>query len=297
MNEITTPSGGGEPSGSGPRAVTLAASITRRAQDFEVGALLTLLRVKFPELPVRFHSHHSSGPMPSAIQEVRFESDCVQVTLNLGLFSSTSPVPSYFQEWLEGPESVPGLEGILGVLEDRLLRDRADGAVVEKSPRLFSRAPAVRRNLFQLARPGSAGTLYWLFSRLFPELGVSVARASVQRALAAGEPRLGQARLGHTAMGGEANLVTPGYDICLATGESSTWGGKPWAHEARRRLTECVFPALADTAVHLRILLFDFEGSMRLSLISASTFGFDPLTRAASPHVVVLHEGTIPFTP
>jgi hypothetical protein len=151
----------------------------------------------------------------------------------------------------------------------------------------------VRRSLFQLARPGSGGTLYWTFAKLFPELGVSVARAGVHRSYFAGEPRLGQARLGHTAMGGEADILTPGYDVFLATGESSTWRGEPWPQEARRRLMASVFPALAETAVHLRILFFDFEGNTRLSLVRESTFGFDPLTRAATPHVIVLHEGTI----
>jgi hypothetical protein len=271
----------------------LEAAIRERARDFEVGALVRLLRAKFPELPIRFRSHRSLGPRPTPVHEVVFEAASVIVTLNLGLFSSTTSLPSYFQEWLDGPQPVPGLEGILGVLDDRLLRDRSDGAVVSMSPRLLPRARAVRRNLLQLARPASEGTLHWLFAKLFPELGVSVARAGVHRSLFAGEPRLGQARLGHTAMGGEADVLTPGYDVFLATGESSTWRGEPWPHEARRRLTAGVFPALAETAVHLRILLFDFEGSMRLSLIRASTFGFDPLTRAASPHVIVLHEGKI----
>jgi hypothetical protein len=104
---------------------------------------------------------------------------------------------------------------------------------------------------------------------------------------------LGNARLGHTAMGGAADVLTPGYDVCLATGESSTWIGSPWPQEARRRLEQIVFPALAQMDVHLRVLLFDFEGSTRLSLIRGSTFGFDPLKRAACPHVIVLHEGKL----
>lgn len=231
------------------------------------------------------------SPGPTAVHEVEFRPDAVVVTLNLGLFSSTTPLPSYFYEWLSGANPVPGLEAILGVLDDQLLRDRAEGAVVTESPRLLAEAPALRKNLFQLARPASAGTLRWLFATTFPELGVSLSRAGVHRALSIDELRLGYARLGHTAMGGEADFLTPGYDVFLATGESTTWRGEPWPHEARRRLEERVFPALEDTAVDLRIFIFDFEGSMRLSLIRGSTFGFDALKRAASPHVILLHEG------
>jgi hypothetical protein len=272
---------------------TLEERISRCARDFDVGALVTLLRAKFPERRLRFRSDPSMSPRPTPVQEIEFTPDSVLVTLNIGLFSSTTPLPSYFYEWLSGPSPVRGLDAILGVLDDQLLRDRSEGAAVAKSPRLLARAAGVRRNLFQLARPASASTLRWLFARLFPELGISVVRAGVHRALSIDEVRLGHARLGHAAMGGEADVLTPGYDVFLATGESTTWRGEPWPHEARRRLQASVFPALADCAVDLRIFLCDFEGSSRLSLIRSSTFGFDPLKRADSPHVIVLHEGKV----
>jgi hypothetical protein len=280
--------------GPGSKPDTLEARICRRAKDFDVGALLTLLRAKFPERRLRFRSDPSMSPRPTAVQEIKFGQDSVLITLNLGLFSSTTPLPSYFIEWLSGPTPVSGLDAILAVLDDQLLRDRLDGAAVQNSPRLLAQASAVRRNLFELARPASATTLRWLFARLFPELGISVLRAGVHRALAVDEVRLGHARLGHSAMGGEADVSTPGYDVFLATGESTTWRGEPWPHEARRRLDEGVFPALADCAVDLRIFLCDFEGSSRLSLVRSSTFGFDPLQRAASPHIILLHEGEVP---
>jgi hypothetical protein len=272
----------------------LEEKISRRAKDFEVGALLTLLRKKFPDHSIRFRSQPSMSPGPAAIHEVEFRPDSVIVTLNLGLFSSTTPIPSYFYEWLSGPRPVRGLEAILAVLDDQLLRDRADGAVIAKSPRLLAEAPALRRNLFQLARPASAGTLRWLFARTFPELGVTLSRAGVHRALSIDELRLGYARLGHTAMGGEADFLTPGYDVFLSTGESTTWRGEPWPREARRRLEQRVFPALEDTSVVLRIFVFDFEGSSPLTLLRGSTFGFDPLESAKPPHVILIHEGRTP---
>lgn len=269
----------------------LAARICRRARDFELGPLVALLRARFPERALRFRSLPSSGARPTVVEAVEFDASAIVVTLNLGLFSSTTPLPSYFAEWLSGPSPVRGLEAVLHVLDDQLLRDRADGATVTHSPRLLARPRAVAHNLLQLARPASPGTLRWLFANVFPELGVSVQRAGVHRALSIDELRLGQARLGHTAMGGEADVLTPGYDVFLATGESTTWRGEPWPREAQRRLTRSIFPALAETAVQLRVLLFDFEGSARLSLIRGSTFGFDALERAASPHVILLHEG------
>lgn len=293
MRDTAPPGPAGSPWPPGSNRESLEREISRRAQDFELGALVTLLRAKFPERSLRFGSQPSMSPGTTAVHEIEFRSGFVIITLNLGLFSSTTTLPSYFYEWLYGPNPVPGLEAILAVLDDQLLRDRSDVAAVAKSPRLLAEAPLLRRNLLQLARPASAGTLRWLFARVFPELGVSLSRAGVHRAMSIDELRLGYARLGHTAMGGEADILTPGYDVFLSTGESTTWRGEPWSHEARRRLEQSVFPLLAETALNLRIFLFDFEGSMRLSLVQSSTFGFDPLKHAASPHVIVLHEGRV----
>lgn len=293
IGQPSPPPRSGEPGS----AAALEERIARRARDFELGALVTLLRAEFPGRTLRFRSQPSLGARATAVHEVDFSAEEVVITLNLGLFSSTTPLPSYFNEWLSGAGPVRGLEAILNVMDDQLLRDRADGEAVAKSPRFLAEPSALGRNLLQLARPASPGTLRWLFARVFPELGVSVLRAGVHRALSIDELRLGHARLGHTAMGGEADILTPGYDVFLATGESTTWRGEPWPREAQRRLERSLFPALAETAVHLRILLFDFEGSMRLSLLRGSTFGFDPLKRAASPHVIVLHEGRVAASP
>lgn len=282
-----------EPARGGEQPEPLEAAICRRARDFDVGKLVALLRAKFPERALRFRSKPSSGAQASAVEEVEFHAQSIVVTLNLGLFSSTTPLPSYFNEWLSGASPVRGFEAILSVLDDQLLRDRADGAAVVKSPRLLPRPFAVSQSLWQVARPAAKGTLRWLFARVFPELGVSVLRAGVHRALSTDELRLGQARLGHTAMGGQADVLTPGYDVFLATGESTTWRGEPWPREAQRRLEQHVFPALTESSVHLRVLLFDFEGRMKLSLFPSSTFGFDPLSRADSPHVISVHEGRV----
>lgn len=271
----------------------LQAAISGRARDFELGTLLALLRARFPTRALRFRSKPSTGAQACAVEAVDFQAESVVVTLNLGLFSSTTPLPSYFDEWLSGASPVRGLDAILAVLDDQLLRDRADGAAVAKSPRLLAEPLSIGRNLLQLARPASASTLRWLFARVFPELGVSVLRAGVHRAIPTEELRLGEARLGHSAMGGEADVLTPGYDVFLAAGESTTWRGEPWPREAQRRLEQRLFPALNETAVHLRVLLFDFEGSMRLSLLRGSSFGFDPLRRADTPHVIALHEGRV----
>src|SRR5689334_16328152 len=107
-------------------ARSLEAAISARARDFELPALLDLLRRRFPKRPVRFRSRPSLSHRATLIDAVTFAPDHVLVTLNLGLFSATTPLPSYFHELLQHPKAGPALEVLLGVVDEGLLRDRAD---------------------------------------------------------------------------------------------------------------------------------------------------------------------------
>jgi hypothetical protein len=261
-------------------------AISRRAREFDAPALVALLEERFPGRPIRFRSHPSLATQPTLVQAVDFAPDHVMVTLNVGLFSSTSPVPSYFRELLAHHRAGPALEGVLALLDDRLLRDRVAGL----RPALAS----VRRDALALSRPASPLTVHWVLGKVYPELAVSVRRAPVRRTMPAEDLRLGRAILGYAALGGEAEVAAPGLDAVLCADESTTWSGEPWAVEAGRRLSARVFPALGGMSAHLRVLLVDREGLGRIDLDAVSLLGFDPLVRAQPPKVTILFEGRIP---
>ncbi|AUX29121.1 MULTISPECIES: hypothetical protein [Sorangium] len=277
----------------GDRAA-LEEAIRRRARAFDAPALVALLREKLPGLAIRFRGRASLATQPTLVDGVEFAPDHVVVTLNLGLRSSTSPLPSYFHELLAHPRAGPALEEILALLDDRLLRDRVDGLGPEAAERLLPRAGDLRRDALALARPASPLALRWILARIYPELGVTVRRAPVRRGMAAEDPRLGQARLGHAALGGEVEVAAPGLDVILTTEESTTWSGEPWAAEARRRLSAHVLPALRDTGAHLRVVLVDREARGRLDLLGASHLGFEALGRGEPPKATILFEGRVP---
>ncbi len=255
---------------------------------------MALLRARFPGRRVRFRGHASLSTQTTMVHAVDFAPDHVWVTVNLGLLSATSPLPSYFVELRSHPRAGPALEGLLGLLDDGLLRDRAEGLRPELAERFLPRPREVRDDVLALSRPASPITLHWMFATVFPELGVSVRRASVRRGLPTDHPRLGTAVLGSSALGGEAELATPGLTAILWAEESTTWAGEPWALAARRRLEEHVLPALRASAAHLRVVLVDHEGQGRLALSGPSLVGFDPLGRALPPRVTMLFEGRVP---
>jgi hypothetical protein len=280
----SSPDGGS----SGP---SLEERIQACARAFDAPALVAVLREAFPRLPIRFASHDSRATQATIVHSVAFAPDHVLVTLNLGQGSAVSPLPSYFLELLSHPSVGHALAGLLGIADDRLLRDRVEALSPEASARLVPRPRALRENALALARPASPITAHWVFSAVYPELGVTVRRAPVRRAMPADGLRLGSAALGRAAFGDEAEVMVPGLEVLLCTEDTTTWGGRPWIDEARARLRQRVFPALARSGAHLRVLLVDLESKGRLELRRPAELGLDPLVRARAPRVSLLFEG------
>jgi len=279
------------PAPAAPGSTELEETIARRAPEFELPALVALLRARFPDRVLRFYSHPSLAFEPTPVRAVEFAPDCIRITLNLGLRSSTSPLPSYFLELFAHPRGGPALEGIVALADHRLLGDHADGLAPMASERLVERPVSLARCAFTLARPASPVTLGWLLRKVYPELEDTVRRAPHERRLPAPDARIGQATLGISALGGEAEVSVPGLDAILVTNETTTWSGERWKREARARLNAHVLSALEGAAIHLRVLLVDREASGRLVVQGPGELGFDPLERARPEEIHTLFEG------
>src|SRR5207302_9236925 len=113
-----------------------------------------------------------------------------------------------------------------------------------------------RRAYLRLLGVRSTGTLHWLFERTFPELAVAVERATLTRDVQLDAARMGEARLGgHSVLGGRTRVPVPGFHAILTCEEEHTDFERPWADEVQRRLATVVFPAIAESAVDLRVSL------------------------------------------
>lgn len=278
----------------------LEEAITAKAKSFELPALVRLLRQKFPDRPLRFTSLPSLVLQASLVHAVEFVPQVafapapILITLNLGLRSVTSPLASYFLELFAHPGVGPELALVTQLLDQQLLSDFAESFSPMQNERLVARPAAFAADALALARPGSPMTLGWLFRKVFPELAITVRRGGHERRLPAPDARLGQAVVGYAALGGEAEVKVPGMDALLVTDSSRTWHGEAWAKEARARLAAHVLPALTGAAIHLRVLLVDREALGKLIVRGPGELGFDPLTKARSPEVTTLFEGSPP---
>ncbi|MRG92584.1 hypothetical protein [Polyangium spumosum] len=282
------------PAPAGAGVAALEEALSRAAPAFELPALVALLRSRFPERRLRFRSHPSLALEPTLVRAVAFVGAEIEITLNLGLRAVTTPLPSYFTEIFAHPLAGPSLEGVVALADHRLLGDHAEASAPVENERLVPRHASLRRSAFTLARPSSPITLGWLFRKVYPELEVSVRRAGHERRLPAPDARIGQATLGISALGGEAEVSVPGVDAILVTDASRTWADEPWTREARARLFARVLPALSGAAVHLRVLLVDHEASGKLVVRGPGELGWDPLAKSRPSEVHTLFEGRPP---
>jgi hypothetical protein len=67
----------------------------------------------------------------------------------------------------------------------------------------------------------------------------------------------------------------PGFLVTLFADEEHTEFGRPWAEEVMRRLERFVFPALAEAAVELKVVLVIRSEKVWAQLRPGSYLGFD----------------------
>jgi hypothetical protein len=278
-----------------PASDGLIDALTRQARRFEPAALLQLCRRLWPSLRIRLRSKRSSAPEPSAVEAIEIDDESVVITLNIGLRSSTSPLPSYFRDLEVDPAIGPALNGLLGRLDHGLLLARLSAMDAGSSDWLIPGGRRLENRLLATARLASPSGLWWLFSRVFPELAVSIRRGVFGVTLVADDARVGSAVLGSSVLGGAAAASLPGFDVVLRITAVDTWTEDDWPAEIPRRLQRQVWPSLEYTEIFLRLWLVDPRGGNPLRL-GDGRMGVEPLALASRPEIRLLFEGQVPRT-
>jgi hypothetical protein len=289
------------PIGGGAAALGLA--IESRAKSFDVPSLLAALslfaarrrRGGLSPLPVRFRSEAPRGPRTSLIERIEISEQGVVVTANWGMLSGASPLPSYFLDLLSDPAIGDRLSGLFEAIDAGMLPSRFDAYGAGENGWRAGDSPEMRRSFLAIARPAAPAGLHWLFSRVFPELSVSVRRTALRARLRADDTILGSSALGTATLGGIARVPARGVDVVLRVTEQTTWIDEPWPEVSRRRLRLHVLPLLSCTDVRMRVFLVDPGSRGRLLLQAEGEdpghLGFDPLVSARRPFVSILYEG------
>jgi hypothetical protein len=215
----------------------------------------------------------------------------VIVTVNMGLLSCRSPLPSYFHELLTDLDTGDPLRELLRVVDAQLLATRCAGYRPE---RMLPGWQGLQQDVLHTAGLGAPSTLHALFHRVFPELDLSVRRVPGERVLRTENARLGHAVLGGCAFGSRSSAAVSAIEVILRCAEPLSRAGAPWAREARARLHTQIFALLRDTDLHLTVYLVMLDRSTYARFDGESYVGYDPLRGGpALPHRVLLFRGPV----
>lgn len=289
------------PPGSGPETQpSLEELITQRIHSFDLPALLDVLGTcGYSEADIEYRSHRTLLHHGHLVHAIAFEHTPRRravITVNLGLLSTQSPLPSFFFKAMD-QSAHDMFEGFLGYFDHHLLRARFAAYAPERDEALTG-GKEVAEDRLQLLRPQCPSSLHWLCSRIFPEAELKVRRTTQRASFPSPGLRLGATALGKSsAVGGFATIPQSGMEISLYMSDPMAGDGTPWALEAHRRLERQLLPRLGGAAIFLTVTLTLRGQSSHASLRTDSHLAYDPLVGGPErDHTVVLFSGNISQT-
>lgn len=285
------------PPGTTPQAApaSMEERIAERIRDFDLPALMDVLATAgYTRSEIEFRSHRtlvSHGHLVHAIHFERQPRRRVVVTVNLGLLSVQSPLPSFLFKAMDQTDH-DSLEDFLAYFDHHLLRARFAGLCPERDESLLGGREAAEDRL-RLLRLSCPSSLHWLFARVFPEGEVRVRRTTEQQPMPAPGLRLGASTLGSgAAVGGFATVARGGLDVALLFSEPSSGTGTPWAVEAPRRFETHILPRLADTTLFLTVALVLRNHSSQAALGRHKYLAYEPMgDESERDHIVPFFSG------
>ncbi|HEX5745421.1 MAG TPA: hypothetical protein VFZ09_04200 [Archangium sp.] len=255
--------------------------IRERIRGFDVPALLDVLNTSgYGDAEIEYRSHRTTLHQSHLVHDIQFihqPRKRIIITVNVGLLSAQSPLPSFMMQTMDQLDH-DRLERFIGFFDHQLLRECFAGLYPEREGALLPGWPEAAKDRLRLMRPTCQSTLHWLFRKVFPETELSVRRDVRPQKVAAPEMRLGASALGEGgAMGGFASIPTGGMEVRLFADEPICSSGVPWAIEAQRRLEAQLLPLLSETVLMLTVILVLREQEGFLRIERQSHLGYDPL--------------------
>jgi hypothetical protein len=259
----------------------LEENVSQRIHEFDVISLLRLLMsMNYSPEEIRFRSHNSICSQSGLIQSIDFVHDPVRevvITMNMGLLSAQSPLPSYFRKKMEYEITSGRLfTDFIGYFDHHLIRDYICNIYPEINRFFFPDWELTKRRYLQILNLKAFGTLHWLFQTVFPEIDVKVEDAVLGGEVQTQPLRLGKTILGDDAVfGNKTNVVINGRRVTLYSDEEITDTQVPWPKEIKNRLSSLIFPVLRPTGIDLEIFLV-LKSQKRWVRLHAETYlGYD----------------------
>jgi hypothetical protein len=255
--------------------------LRERIRGFDIPALLDVLATSgYGDAEIEYRGHRTTLHQSHLVHDIQFihqPRKRIIITVNVGLLSAQSPLPSFMMQTMDQLDH-DRLERFIGFFDHQLLRECFAGLYPEREGSLLPGWPEAAKDRLRLLRPTCQSTLHWLFRKVFPETEISVRRDVRHQRVTAPEMRLGASALGEgDSMGGFASIPTGGMEVRIFCNEPISASGVTWAVEARRRFEGDLLPLLSESVLMLTVILVlrDQEGFLRLE--RESHLGYDPL--------------------
>lgn len=280
------------------RLAGLQVEIGKRIHEFDVPALLDLLAaLGYGPANLEFRGHLASGPQPTLLHAIEFPARDqptagaakVVITVNLGLLSCRSPLPSYFQRFLADLDTRDPVLELLAVLDRSLLHERL---TCDRPDRMLVTWTDTQRNFLRIFGLDSPVGLRWLFRQVFPELGVRVRRVRDDYRVPYQGATIGESKLGECSFGSLTRVGVYDMEVTLicedAIYQRTTHGTTPWIREGDRRLRAVVFPLLDEICMTLTVAFVLLDGGEGARVGPTSYAGYNPMWRSSEPPVIQL---------
>ena len=283
----------------------LEQTVVARIREFEVGALLDVLAsIGYGPDELEFRAHASNGPQPALLHAIAFPDPQerahgrarVVITVNLGLLSCRSPLPTYFRRFLQDMDTRDPVLELVHVLDRSLLRSRLTS---DRPERILADWERVRLDLVEVFGLDSPIGLTWLFRQVFPELAVGVRRIFDDRKVPYDGATLGISQLGECSFGDFARVGVHEMEVTLVCADTIYRGTTPWVREGDRRLRTTVFPLLDEVCLNLTVLFVLLDHGEGARLGPGNYVGHHPMWRpglgvALPPTRVEVYRGALP---
>lgn len=278
------------------------ARVTRRAQDFDLGQLLDVLRSHgYGDEEILFQSPTEGVSGHSLIASVEFRHAPVRtvvVTVNMGLLGDNTLLPSYFLDAIHSSRDPERFYDFIRFFDHRLISNMVRALYPEKGGGAYKDFDSVERSFLRMLGLGSVGTLQWLAQLQFPELRVHVARRAFSNQTVSHAFRTGVTALDGTGVLGRVyEADASGFVLDIYAQEETDARGRGWAAIVRDRLRRQLFPILdpfrIPLVIRLRVL---FHASwVRLDFPAADEHGYLGYERIRGQpedgHTLVLYRG------
>jgi hypothetical protein len=259
---------------------TLQKKIAAKISRFDPIALLRLLySMGYSPEQIRFASHFSTTAQGSLIHAIEFVEEpepLARITINLGLLSAQSPLPSYFFKRLDDSNlDNQAFVDFIHFFDHLLVSNLLLHIYPELNAQLFPDWELSKRCYLHLCNLKAFSTVHWLFRQIYPELGLRVQKAMLRQDIQTLPITMGQEKLGGVGvLGGRLRLPINGYRVTLLASGENTSDGRWWPNEVRRRLRESLFPIFSAVGLHLEVVLVIESSNAQARLGPRSFLGF-----------------------